>query len=117
MSKIFRIFVFVCLCMLGVTSSVYAGVRFITDVPRNSFAGKAPSNPTSSTQNRCAAIGYRETARTCKKGTIPTNPCPYSGNYYKSCCDEEYRYTREYCLKRGLTPSSHSCEGKYACRD
>lgn len=109
------LFMFVLCALCGISGTVDAGVRFITDVPRNSFSGAPLSGSSSSIKNRCASAGYRKNAEDCAKGTVPTNPCPYGGGYYKSCCDEEYKYTREYCLRRGLKPSNGSCEGKYAC--
>lgn len=107
--------VFILGVMLAASSVAYAGVRFITDVPRNSFSGKAQPNSSASISSRCAAAGYTKTAKSCGKGKIATNPCPYGGGYYKSCCDEEYQYTKEYCIRRGLKPSANSCEGKHAC--
>ena len=113
MRKVLGILIFVCVFLIY--DSACAGVRFITDVPRNSFAGKPSSNSSSSIGNRCRAAGYTKTASSCGKGKVAMNPCPFGGGYYKSCCDEEYKYTKEYCIRRGLKPSSSSCEGKYSC--
>lgn len=93
-----------------------AGVRFITDVPQNSYYGK-PSSGSSvagNNNNRCTAAGYTKTRASCGD-KVAVKPCPYNKRMFKACCDREYSHSKEYCLSRGLTPSRRSCEGMYAC--
>lgn len=100
----------------GSSFAACAGVRFITDVPQNSYYGKKGSSSSSqSGESRCAAEGYTKTQNSCGKGRYAVKPCPYNGNYYKACCDNEYSHSAQYCLSKGLKPSRHSCEGMYAC--
>ena len=113
MRKFLGLFVFCTMLLAGDMS--YAGVRFITDAPRNSFAGKPSSSAGMQVQSQCASAGYSKTVEDCGKGRKLIEPCPYSSKYYRYCCEAKYRYTQEYCILRGMKPSSSSCAGKYAC--
>ena len=95
--------------------SATAGVRFITDVPYNTIESVVSSSASESGQSRCAAAGYTKTVDSCSRGKIAVRPCPYNSRYFKACCEPQYKHSKEYCYKKGKTPSRHSCAGMYAC--
>ncbi len=110
------ILLFVSILVTGGAWKAQAGVRFITDVPQNSFLGRPPKISSSQRQlNHCLSAGYTQTKKSCGD-KVAVNPCPYNKQMFKACCDKEYSHSKEYCLKRGLQPSRRSCEGLYACQ-
>ncbi len=92
-----------------------AGVRFITDVPQNTIHDKKSSNSYTSPKIKCSSAGYTKTIDSCGKDKVAVLPCPYNPTYYKECCAPEYKYSKNFCYKKGKKPSKKSCAGLYAC--
>lgn len=95
-------------------SMSHAGVQFLPGMDssvgsyNSSYQEKQQTNA-----DKCRAAGYSTTY--CSSGRYLTNECPYDRNYYKSCCPEGYRYTREDCYNNGFRVSRDTCGGLYQC--
>ena len=94
----------------SLAASAHAGVMFLPG--ESSGSGKTDSVQ-NDPQQKCKAEGY--TLTSCKSGYRLTNPCPYHRWYYKSCCSEDYSFSKEDCQKAGLRASRDSCGGLYKC--
>jgi len=95
----------------------FAKVGFIaSDTSSTQNRGKeiTVTSTDSETKARCKAEGFEQTS--CSSGVLRL-PCPYSGKYYKGCCDPKYNYTKPYCYEQDMIPSSSSCLGFYYCID
>lgn len=92
-----------------------AGVRSVTiDSSSSQNRGLQPNLTSMDNKARCKAEGFEQTS--CSSGVLRL-PCPYSGKYYKGCCDPKYNYTKPYCYEQDMIPSSSSCLGFYYCID
>ncbi len=99
--------------MLGFAATAEAGVTFLP-AAGGSVGNSNKGNASQSSDQKCISEGYRRTS--CSSDQILTDRCPYNSSYYKSCCPEAYKFTKEECLKAGLRYSSNSCGGLYRCR-
>lgn len=109
----FKLGFFMVAVLAFATSASYAGVTFLP--ADNSSVGRSSSSSTTkdSAATRCTSAGY--TLTSCGAGYRLTNPCPYSNNYYKNCCSEEYAFSKEDCESEGMRASRDSCGGLYKC--
>ncbi len=90
--------------------SAHAGVMFLPgESSGNTSTGSSQKQP----EEKCRAEGY--TLTKCQAGYRLTNPCPYHRWYYKSCCSEDYAFSKEDCVKAGLRASRDTCGGFYKC--
>ena len=108
-------FVCVCLFMSCFAFVTNAGVTFLAGT-ESSVGGSSKSNKKATiiaSDKKCINEGYRLTS--CAKGLKGVDVCPYKKGYYKSCCSEEYKFTKEECLKHGLEYSSKTCGGMHMC--
>lgn len=106
---------FICLVsalVLGLSSAVNAGVTFLPAA--SSSVGSTGHSSAQSSDQKCISAGYSRTS--CAKGQILSEQCPYNSSYYKRCCPEDYRYTKEECTRAGLRPSARKCGGLYSCQ-
>ena len=107
---------FMCLVsalVLGISGVANAGVTFLPAAGGSVGSSGKPSAAQTSEQ-KCKSAGYSRTS--CGNGQILADQCPYNRSYYKSCCPEDYRFTKEECTRAGLRYSSNSCGGLYRCR-
>ena len=61
----------------------------------------------------CEEQGYTYTSSKCSNGLAI--PCPTNSNYFKVCCPEGYKYTREECVSNARPLSVDNCYGYYKC--
>lgn len=99
--------------MLGFATIAEAGVTFLP-ATGGSVGSSNKGNASQSSDQKCISEGYSRTS--CGNGQILADQCPYNRSYYKSCCPEDYRFTKEECTRAGLRYSSNSCGGLYRCR-
>ena len=88
----------------------HADVMFL---PGESSNNNSNSSSQNQPEQKCRAEGY--TLTSCLAHYRLANPCPYHRLYYKSCCSEEYAFSKEDCLKAGLRASRDTCGGLYKC--
>lgn len=117
------LFLFMC---LSIASFAHAGIRALGD------DGSSSSKSSSSSQNgnnlqpapvvniksentaqRCQKMGF--SMKSCPSSYAPVFPCPYNESYFRDCCPQAYRYTREQCIERNLEPSIETCLTFHAC--
>ena len=75
--------------------------------------GPAKKSTSITTGEKCQNAGYRKTS--CSKGQYGVDVCPYNNKYYKTCCPNEYMFTKHECVKQGLSFSQKTCGGKHMC--
>ena len=110
--RILSKFLLICAFCLS-TFAAQAGVRFITDVNRNSINTPKSSHSVNISRSQCISEGY--TLTSCPSGEMKVGYCPSNPKYFKECCERKYRYHKEQCRKFGLKASSKTCGGRYAC--
>ena len=94
----------------------FAKVGFITsDSSSTQNHGLLPNLSSMDTKARCKSEGFETTS--CSGANVLRLPCPYSGKYYKGCCNSKYNYTKPYCYEQDMIPSSDSCLGFHYCVD
>ncbi len=102
--------IFAVVLLLGATQAS-AGVTFLpaAEGAVGSTGGSGVADPA----QRCRNQGY--TLTSCGAGQILVGECPYDHSYFRNCCPEEYRFTKEECLEAGLYYSQSNCAGFYKC--
>ncbi len=106
---------FGCLTLMAAlcfVASAHAGVTFLP-AASGGIGGSSGSSHAVSTAQRCINEGYRSSCSGRQRGV---DKCPYNSSYYRSCCSEDYKFTREECINAGLRPSNISCGGLHRCR-
>lgn len=98
--------------ILGISGSALAGVTFLP-AAGGGVGSSSKSSTSQSSDQKCLNEGYSRTS--CGNGQVLTKQCPYNNNYYKSCCPEEYKFTKDECTNAGLRYSSNSCGDLYRC--
>ena len=101
-------------CLIAFSAS--AGVTFLPGSSYGSAGGSNSSNKQpqqTDTAMQCKHSGYYYTS--CPAGSVLKERCPYNNSYYKECCDEEYKYSKNECINAGLSYSRKSCGGLYKC--
>ena len=63
-------------------------------------------------RTRCLKLGY--TVTSCKLNQYPFGLCPYRNDFFLTCCDNDYAYSKAEC-SYPRTISTNSCGGKYKC--
>lgn len=112
MKKLIVLSLAFCLLFSGMS---FAGVQFLPAAQGIGSGGSSQGGKRfeRSSAEKCKARGYRTTRENCNGQLI--NACPDDSSYFKTCCGNEYQYTKEECLSNGLRPSSKMCGGKYFC--
>ena len=93
------------------TFSASARVEFLAS-SKNSV-GSSRYKPIT-TEKRCRNAGY--TFSSCGNNYYANELCPYDSRYFKRCCENKYRYTKNQCYQQNLTPSTDSCGGLHECK-
>ena len=86
-----------------------SSVQFITGRDNIDFGNMEFSDPSIDV---CKNLGY--TKNSCETGYWKFDFCSYNREYFKTCCDNSYKYTSSTCNHPNEL-SSDSCGGKYKC--
>lgn len=94
----------------------FASVRLVSsDESSSQNRGTLPNLSSLDTKALCKKEGFETTS--CSAGLALRLQCPYSGEYYKGCCDPKYNYTKPYCYEQDMIPSTDDCFGFHYCID
>lgn len=86
-----------------------ASVNFITGNKQLNFGNIEFDDPTI---KLCQEAGYK--LNSCSNGYWAYDFCSENPQYFKTCCDNKYKYTPSQC-QYPMTRSGDSCGGKYMC--